>query len=126
MANQVKGTVTVPFNGGQIALAMTFNAICALEDHCGKTIGEVLADFVALGERKLVDMRLIRSVIWVGMLKDQPAATLIDAGNLCEALGVDRLNDTVTAVFETSGLLDADPDAGDTGNAEAGKPKKPA
>jgi len=118
MANKKRGRVSVPFKSKRINLVMDFNALCELEDHFGEdiaAIGERLSATASNGNPSLKDMR---AILWASMLNARPDATLADAGEVAGKLG-QKLGDTVSGLFEQSGLFDAPSSDGETSSGNA-------
>lgn len=87
MANPHKGAVALETSDGIRSLRFSTNSICELEDHFGgKPIMEIVSE---LEDESRVSMKMVRAVIWGALIADWPEASLEDAGNILDEVGID-------------------------------------
>lgn len=115
MALDPRTKVTFDAGGKTYTLQYTTNAFCELEDETGMKV----LDIIANGEPS---MKVIRAMVWAGLLEHHEGITIKQAGHVIDAAGgmevvMDKVNAAVAA-----GTIDDDdaPEAGDDG---AKKPK---
>lgn len=118
------GTIRVDHKGQSHQLAFTFNAQCELCDLLQTDIMSFLLRLEAVEESKRLDPRDFRAIIWASMLRDNPKATLADAGEIAEGRGLTGTVDLAMSLIRESGLVDGS-DGDDSGNAPAGQATKP-
>ncbi|MFD1913800.1 hypothetical protein [Halodurantibacterium flavum] len=78
----IRGEIRVPCNGRIWVICLDFNALCAFEEVTGRPALEVLA---AVEEGAVVRMNDLRQMIHCALLRHQPGATLLDAGDVLQA-----------------------------------------
>lgn len=90
MTNAVKGTVHLEAGGRMYTLALTTNALCALEDRLGQPFTEIFADIGSMG------LVTFRAVMWAALIEHH-ALSETEAGALIDAVGMPI---AAQAVFE--------------------------
>lgn len=97
MVNRIKGEVGFSVDeyglAGDYVLLLDFNALCDLE---GDLPG--LMD----GTAEIKTPSAIRTVFHAGLQAHHPEVSLRDAGNIIQALGIERAGDLVRQSFEAS------------------------
>ncbi len=104
MANAKKGELSVRLDGKTVSLALTFNALCELEDHFGETIIPLMT---RLQDEATLSFREVRSFLHVVLRQKLPDATIEDAGRLIEENGLEVFGQLI----ERSRVLSSGDDA---------------
>lgn len=86
MANAKKGELGVRFGGKTVSLALTFNALCELEDHFGESIIPLMT---RMQDETKLSFREVRAFLHVVLVQKVPDATIEDAGQLIEENGLE-------------------------------------
>jgi len=109
MANPMKGESIVQVEAGDFTLAYTLGACIAIQDQCGgKPFQQVLADM-----EKTQDLKLMRIVIWAGLLKHHKLS-IEEAGDLIALSEASRWGAAVGRAIN-------DPEAGKAQNPRKAK-----
>ena len=116
MANARRGEVDFKVDGKTWTLRYSANALCELEDHLGKTTGEIIA---AMQSPSGASMRMLRSIFWGGLIDDQPDVDVKAAGDLMTSVGVGRVSELVGDAFAR-----AFPDVDEPAEEPDGRPRK--
>ncbi|MCG7520848.1 GTA-gp10 family protein [Ruegeria sp. Ofav3-42] len=101
MGNKITGRVRVEAESGPVELALTFNAMCELEDAFDADIQTILTKIDAPTPR----MKDIRRIVWATMLDANPDATEPMAGELINYIGVDALGEVLQKVIDASSVV---------------------
>ena len=72
-------------------LILSFNALCRAEEVTG-------INFL-MGEFTFSSVRVMRALVWSGLLHEDPTLTLEDVGDLIEAAGVDDIAREIINAF---------------------------
>ncbi|MEJ6397042.1 hypothetical protein [Yoonia sp. 208BN28-4] len=127
MGNAAKGVVSVEVEGEKLDLCLDMNAICEIEDLYAMDIQTFMKLIDQGAKTERLSLKDLRALLWASMLRSDPKATLVSAGNVAQALGSD-LVEVIGKLIAESGLFDAPDDgAAAVGNGKKAKPKaKPA
>lgn len=90
--------VAVELGGQTRHLVYDFNALCALRDEG--------VDFTALQESDLADPRVMRKLVWAGLLEETPDVTLQEVGGWMDLSNLKPVAEAFTKAFERSGKSD--------------------
>lgn len=88
MANPLKGEVDFTVGPDTYVLCYPSNSLVEIETVAGKDIIAVLAEWQqspAIGP--------LRTLLWGGMLKHRPGTSLLDAGELIDEIGAERMEE---------------------------------
>lgn len=96
------GTHEIETSGGRISLALSFNAMCAIEQESKRTFADVLGH---MNSGSISDIRL---VFWASMRSAKPGVTLDEAGNVIDEIGFGEVMKALTEVISASGLIEKD------------------
>lgn len=99
MANKIRGEITVKYQGKDIILVLTTNAICDLEDSLDRRITDILDE---ISNPEAVRMKTIRHIFRAMMKTHSPEATLEQAGELIDSLQGSHdkvMSDALVAAF---------------------------
>lgn len=77
MANPNRGEVVIRLGEKDHTVCFTINSICALEGELGLNINQIATQLNDVGN---LSMRVIRALIWAGLLERNPEITLSEAG----------------------------------------------
>lgn len=93
---------------GEIALAgrtlrFTTNSLCEFEDAYGKSVAQALVELETKSS-----IKLLRCLLWAGLLDKEPTATVADAGRLMDEAGFQVAVDAIGTAIR-SAFPDADP-----------------
>lgn len=113
MPNPHRGEVAIEGPEGPLTLRFSINAICEVEAALDQPVQQMLAAFET---PQGVPLRMIRTLLWGGLIDRHPQMTPAGAGEIMQHLGVPR---AVAAIGEALAL--AFPAAGGDG-----KKKTPA
>ena len=94
-------------------LCMSFNALCKAEEVTGMSF--------LVGEPAFSSMRVMRALVWAGLLHEDPSLTIEKAGDLIEGVGADKVLGAIMDAY-TRAMPDFKPEEDD---AEASDPPNP-
>lgn len=97
MANPHKGAVALETADKVYSLRFTTNSICELEDALGRPVGEIVSD---LQSAEKSSMKLIRSLVWGGLIADQPDLTTKEAGEILDSVGMAEMTAKIGTAFQ--------------------------
>ncbi len=86
MANPKRGELAVKFDGKTINLALTFNALCELEEHFGENIVKLMT---RMNDETKLSFREVREFMHVVLMQKVPDATIAQAGEMVEENGLE-------------------------------------
>lgn len=86
--------VPVALNGSTKYLVYDFNALCALLDEG--------VDAFRLSDTDLQDVRVIRKLVWAGLLESEPSVTLAQVGSWLDLSNLVAVAEAFTAAFARS------------------------
>lgn len=89
MANPHRGQV--PLDAGDVTytLSMSINAMCALEDHLGRPIGEIMMEMYAVQANPArLSVKLPRAVLWAALQDHHSEIDEAGAGGIIDLVGV--------------------------------------
>lgn len=99
MANPARGEVALQAGDRTWTLDLSFNALCEIEDHFGKTITEVAQ---MLANPSGASAKTIRAVVWAGLQEHHPGTDLKEAGRVISEAGIEATMAAVTRAFQVS------------------------
>lgn len=102
MNTQSRGRVSATFGERTVDLALTFNALCDLEEIMQEPASQFLARMM---DTKRAGLRDLRALLWACMRDACPGATLKDAGALAGEIGHEALGDILGRTLRASGLF---------------------
>lgn len=115
MTNQIRGVISEEILGERLALRLSANEWCELEDEHGKSTDEILKDFVTMVQDGNLRVTLLRSLFRASLAMAKPGITLDEAGNLMAEIGLPEAGRIVGEVIKAA-----------LPEAEAGPPTKGA
>lgn len=115
MANAVRGQVSLKAGDTIYTLCLSANAMCSLEEHAGRDIGEIASSLNDKG----VSMLLVRSLVWAALQDHHPDVDIKGAGHIITEAGMPACMEAIGVAFQR-----AFPDA--EANADANPPKAKA
>lgn len=77
-------------------LAFTTNAMCAYEEETQKPFTSV-AEVLQGAETGRLSMRVLRTILWAGLIEHQESATLREAGRAMDACGFQAVGQQIAA-----------------------------
>lgn len=83
-------------------LILSFNAMCKAEEVTG-------VNFL-MGDVVFSSVRVLRALVWAGLLHEDPTLTLEQVGELIQDVGADEIVDTVMKAYAAA-MPDAQPEA---------------
>lgn len=106
MANALKGEVDFEFGDKTLVLCFSSNALVEVETVAGKDIIGVLREW-----QETPAIAPLRALLWGALRKSAPAMSLLDAGDLLDEIGPDRMLELGGAIgkalrFRLSGTFD--------------------
>lgn len=112
-----------PKSGGEgWKLAFTTNAMCAYEDETGKDFTSVAGALAGAGEGR-ISMRVMRTILWAGLLEYQEGTTMRDAGEVLDACGMTQVGGAIAAAIRLA-FPEAKDSSGNGGKAGKAAPAK--
>lgn len=89
MANPHRGQVPLVAGEATYTLSMSINAMCALEDHLQRPIGEIMLEMYAVQANPgRLSMKLPRAVLWAALQDHHGEIDEAGAGNIIGEAGV--------------------------------------
>lgn len=89
MANPHRGQVPLPAGGVTYTLSMSINAMCALEDHLSRPIGEIMMEMYAVQANPArLSVKLPRAVLWAALQDHHSEIDEAGAGEVMDRVGV--------------------------------------
>ncbi len=88
MTNQIRGVVSEDILGERLALRLSANEWCELEDEHGKTTDEILKDFFGMVEAGNLRLTLLRSLFRASLSLAKPGITHAAAGDIMAEVGL--------------------------------------
>lgn len=93
-------------------LVISFNALCKAEEVTGQSF--------LVGEPAFSSMRVMRALVWSGLLHEDPTLTLDQVGDMIEAAGADVILSQIMAAY-----MAAMPEPDEEGDGEPSDPPSP-
>jgi hypothetical protein len=87
-------------------LVLSFNALCLAEEVTG-------INFL-MGEVTFSSLRVMRALVWAGLLDEDPTLTLAAVGDMIEEAGADKVANAIISAYHK-----AMPDADEEGDGDA-------
>lgn len=81
------------FQGKEYPLKFDFNALCKVEDVLNISIADLETNS---------SLRVLRVLVWAGLLDAIPNLTIEEAGEACQETGLDNLQELVTDSLESA------------------------
>lgn len=89
MANPHRGQVPLVAGEATYTLSMSINAMCALEDHLGRPIGEIMLEMYAVQANPArLSVKLPRAVLWAALQDHHSEIDEAGAGEVMDHVGV--------------------------------------
>lgn len=95
MANPHRGQVSLKAGDTIYTLSLSANAICELEDHTGREIGDI-----ASALNGSVGMKMVRALVWAALQDHHPEIDIKGAGNVITAAGMHACMEAIGAAFQ--------------------------
>lgn len=116
MANPHRGQVPLAAGGVTYTLSMSINAMCVLEAHLKKPIGEILLEMYAVQANPArLSLTLSRAVLWASLQDHHGDIDLVSAGDLVGEVGLPKafaaVTEAVKMAFPEQGAGKAKADA---------------
>lgn len=121
MTNQIRGVVSEDILGERLALRLSANEWCELEDEHGKTTDEILKEFFGMVQSGNLRLTLLRSLFRASLSMAKPGITHAAAGDIMAEIGLVDVGRIVGEVIVAS-LPKVEPGAA----GAPGKRKPPA
>lgn len=121
MTNQIRGVVSEDILGERLALRLSANEWCELEDEHGKTTDEILKEFFGMVQAGNLRLTLLRSLFRASLSLAKPGITHAAAGDIMAEIGLVDVGRIVGEVIVAS-LPKVEPGAA----GAPGKRKPPA
>lgn len=86
--------VPIALGGATRHLVYDMNALCALRDEG--------VDAFSLGDSDLTDPRVVRKLVWAGLLQETPDETLANVGAMIDLSNLAEVGTAFTKAFEKS------------------------
>lgn len=94
MSNAHRGEVALVAGDQTYTLVYTTNAVCALEEQLGQSLAEIVTGMGRL--------KVMRAVLWAGLLERHQLGRPEDAGPIMDAAGVPAVVDAVNKAITTA------------------------
>jgi hypothetical protein len=94
MANKQKGEVVFEADGKAYTLTYSINALCELESAFDGTVTDIFA--ATSGKKRFTTLR---TVFWAGLTDHHPGLSLVDAGKIMHALGLNKADAVAGEAF---------------------------
>lgn len=88
MSNEIRGVISEEILGERLALRLSANEWCELEDEHGKSTDEILKDFGAMVQEGNLRLNMLRSLFRAAMSGAKPGITHAEAGNIMAEVGL--------------------------------------
>lgn len=96
MANAVRGQVSLKAGDTIYTLCLSANAMCSLEEHTGRDIGDIASSL----NEKGVSMVLVRSLIWAALQDHHSDIDIKGAGNIITEAGMSACMEAIGLAFQ--------------------------
>lgn len=94
MSNPHRGEVALPAGDATYTLVYTTNAVCALEEDLGQSLAEIVNGMGRL--------KVMRAVLWAGLLERHQLGKPEDAGPIMDAAGVPAVVEAVNRAISSA------------------------
>lgn len=115
-----KDISTTLADGKRHIFRFDFNALCALEEEFGITLGEFDRIFGGPGKEGKVSMKDLRILVWAALVHENEALTPKEAGGLIDPKRIVEITEKVAEALMTAF---PEADAGEKKNTEGPKPE---
>jgi len=95
MANPHRGEVSLKAGDTTYTLSLSANAICELEDHTGRDIGDIASSL-----NGNVAMKLVRALVWAALQDHHPDMDIKGAGRVITEAGMPACMEAIGVAFQ--------------------------
>lgn len=88
MTNQIRGVISEEILGERLALRLSANEWCELEDEHGKSTDEILKDFFGMVQDGNLRLNMLRSLFRAALSMAKPGITHAAAGDIMAEIGL--------------------------------------
>lgn len=96
MANAVRGQVSLKAGDTIYTLCLSANAMCSLEEHTGRDIGDIASSLNGNG----VSMIMVRSLVWAALQDHHPDIDIKGAGRVITEAGMPACMEAIGVAFQ--------------------------
>lgn len=96
MANAVRGQVSLRAGDTIYTLCLSANAMCSLEEHTGRDIGDIASSLNDNG----VSMITVRSLVWAALQDHHPEIDIKGAGRVITEAGMSACMEAIGVAFQ--------------------------
>ncbi|MGF7161287.1 hypothetical protein FHS85_002922 [Rhodoligotrophos appendicifer] len=96
MANPVRGEVGFDVEGREYTLRFSTNALCELEAETGLNANKIVGQ---MQDPDGVSLRLLRAIIWAGLIDHHQGIKVADAGVIVDRIGIAKAGELIGKAF---------------------------